>query len=75
MTLMKAKAKSSQPIPKKLALTVQFYGMFSARMSKKLALKLFFTPLKFPTPEREVAYKSGCITNREIVNNKSIINI
>jgi len=69
---MKAKAKSSQPIPKKLALTVQFYGMFSARMSKKLALKLFFTPLKFPTPEREVAYKSGCITNREIVNNKSI---
>jgi len=64
--------KSSHPVPKKLSFLIKTYQLLSIKSTKKLALKLFFTPIKYPTPEREIAHKSSLLVSREKVNDKAI---
>lgn len=64
--------KSSHPIPKKLSVLIKASQFLSTAATKKLALKIFYTPIKYSTPEREIAYKSSVLVSREKVNNKVI---
>ncbi len=59
---------ASNPIKRKLALA----QLISTQLSFKIVLNLFFRPIHFSTPEREVSFKQSCILNKGVVNNKRI---
>lgn len=46
--------KKSFELPKHITNTVKFLEFFSTKLALKFALKLFFSPIKFKRPEREV---------------------
>jgi len=60
--------KASNSLKRRLAIA----QLISSQLTFKIALRFFFSPLRFPTPERELAFKQSSILNRETVNNKRI---
>lgn len=67
----KAQSRSYQ-VPKTLFFGLQISQKLLPTLSFKRALKLFFTPTKFDTPEREVSYKNRANLNRALINGKRI---
>ncbi len=69
---VREKQKSSIPIPKRVSLFIKGAQALSTSAGFAIAKKLFFTPQRFPTPERESEYKNSATISRETVNNKKI---
>jgi pimeloyl-ACP methyl ester carboxylesterase len=59
-------------LPKPLVYSVKALNALSPYITHRFLLKFFFTPLKFPTPAREMFFKQTCDLRREKINNKSI---
>jgi pimeloyl-ACP methyl ester carboxylesterase len=60
--------KASNSLKRRLAIA----QLISSQLTFKIALRFFFSPIRFPTPERELSIKQSGILSREIVNNKRI---
>lgn len=58
--------------PKPIRLAIKLLEKVAPKAAAKKAIDFFFTPLKFPTPEREESFKHSCIISREAVNGKPI---
>ena len=65
------KAKNSQ-IPKYIVTGMKVAQIVSPRLAKKMVLKLFFTPIQYPTPEEEFFYKRELPIHRDLVHGKRI---
>jgi pimeloyl-ACP methyl ester carboxylesterase len=44
----------------------------SPKLAFRVAIRIFYSPIRFPTPEREIPFKKGAIISREEVNGKPI---
>ena len=65
------KSKNSA-VPKYLITGLKIAQVLSPRLAKKMALKLFFTPFSFPTPEDEFFYKRELPIHRDLIHGKRI---
>ena len=65
-------SKPSYIAPRALIAWLKLLQAVAPKLALKKALTFFFSPIKFPTPEREEAFKHSCIISREEVNNKRI---
>lgn len=63
---------SSLQIPKSLKLSLVSLQAISAALASKMAIKVFFTPIAYPTPDRELHYRNNLTHSRATVNNKKI---
>lgn len=66
------KENPSFQVPRSLKFGIQTLQKLAPTLAKKLALKVFFTPIKFPTPERELPYKNKANMYRNMVAGKKI---
>lgn len=57
---------------KRLKFLLSILQVIAPGIAFKTALRFFFSPIKFPTPERELPYKNSAIVSRETVNGKRI---
>ena len=64
-------ASSYQP-QVKLKRRLVLAQLISSQLAFKTALRFFFSPLRFPTPEREEPFKHSSIISRELVGGKVI---
>ena len=62
----------SYQAPKKLINWLKLLQFISTKAAYNQAIRFFFTPIKFPTPEREEEFKHSSIVSREEVNGKRI---
>lgn len=56
-----AKENSSYPIPKAVRFTFDFLSRISPKLASKVAEPLFFRPLRFPIPKRELPFREEAI--------------
>lgn len=66
------KDTSSLQIPKAIQNTFNVLQKLSTKAASKLAIKTFFSPIKYPTPQREIKYKQSRPLQRLKVNGKKI---
>jgi pimeloyl-ACP methyl ester carboxylesterase len=59
-------------VPLSVLLLVKSLETASPKLAMKFLLKHFFSPLKFPTPEREQSFKHMCSLHREEIHGKRI---
>jgi len=64
--------KSISAVPSYIIAGLKIAQVLSPRLAKKMALKLFFTPFNFPTPEDEFFYKRELPIHRDLVHGKRI---
>lgn len=63
---------TSLQIEKKVKTALKVMQALSPGAAFKYAKKIFFSPIKFPTPEREMHYKHSAAISKEVVDNKSV---
>jgi pimeloyl-ACP methyl ester carboxylesterase len=56
----------------RLKFLLSMLQIISSKLAFRLAKRIFYSPIKFPTPERELPYKNSAIVSREEVNGKRI---
>ena len=56
----------------RLKFLLSFLQTISPSLAYRVAIRVFYSPIKFPTPERELPYKNSAIVSREEVNGKRI---
>ncbi|MCH8555024.1 MAG: alpha/beta hydrolase [Schleiferiaceae bacterium] len=64
--------KPSLKVPFQIKVTVATLQAFSPSLASNFLTKLFFTPVKYTTPERETPFKYQCALHRETINGKRI---
>jgi pimeloyl-ACP methyl ester carboxylesterase len=58
--------------PHSVLLLVKSLEIASPKLATKFLFRHFFSPIKFPTPEREEAFKHSCALHREKINDKQV---
>jgi len=67
-----SKKKNPVKVPLGLSILLKLSNAVSPKLTFRLALRYFFTPMNFDTPERELPYKNKALLSREQVSGKRI---
>lgn len=65
-------SKPSYKAANRLKLLLSIAQAISPRLAFRVAIRVFYRPFKFPTPERELPHKNSAILSREEINGKRI---
>lgn len=72
MTEQESASTPSIEVEKKVRITLSILQKISSGLAYRYAKKVFFSPIKFSTPEREMHYKHSAAISKEIVDEKTV---
>ncbi len=62
----------SYHIERKARAALSIIQKVSSRLAFRYAKRIFYSPIKFPTPERELHYKHSAAISKEVVDDKTV---